>query len=76
MCSIICYGNIHKDTNTLSYFLLYYYIVILYLLVPGLATGAPQVASCVWPYTILTHLGGVMYIYIYIYMNGMQKAKY
>ena len=62
MCSIIYYGNINK--YTISYFLLFYYIVThsycvptLYLLVPTLTMGAPHVASCGWPYTILTHLG-------------------
>ena len=47
MCSIIYYGNINKDTITLSYFLPYYYYIVthsyciptLYLLVPALATG-------------------------------------
>ena len=64
MCSIIYYGNINKDTINLSYFLLCYYIGIHsycvptpYLLVPSLATGAPHVASCDWPYAILTYSG-------------------
>ena len=55
MCSIIYYGNVNKYTITLSYFLLYYYIVThsycvptLYLLVPNLAMGVPYVASCVY----------------------------
>ena len=80
MCSIIYHGNINKDTITLSYFLLCYYIVThsycvptLYLLVSTLASGAPHVASCDWPYSILTHSGGQfltwwLYIYIDIYI--------
>ena len=40
-----------------------------YLLVPTLATGAPPIASCSWPYTILTHLDGQMYIYITLYQT-------
>ena len=65
MCSIIYYGNIKKDIITLSYFLLYYYIgthsycvPTPHLLVPALTTGAPHVASCDSPFTILTHSGG------------------
>ena len=66
MCFIIYYGNINEDTITLSYFLSCYYSVThsycvptLYLLVPTGATGVPQIASCDWPYTILTHSGMV-----------------
>ena len=36
--------------------------LLLYLLVPTLAIGAPHVASCVRPYFILTNLGGQIYI--------------
>ena len=77
MCSITYYGNINKDTITLSYFLLYYYIVTHnyctpthYSLVPALAMGAQHVASCAWPYTILTHSGGE------IYTTRIQRAIY
>ena len=75
MCFIIYYGNINKDPITLRYFLLYYDILThsycvpaLYLLIPTLAMGAPHLASCVWPYTILTHLGCQIVTYIYIYV--------
>ena len=40
-----------------------YCIPTLDLLVPTLAMGAPQVASYVWPYIILTHLGGSIFCY-------------
>ena len=49
----------------INYFLHCYYIVThnycvstVYLLVPTLAMGVPHVASCIWSYTILIHLGG------------------
>ena len=85
MCPIIYYGNINKQGHhhsSLSYFLLYYYIVThsycvptLYLLVPTLAMGAPHVASFVWPYSILTHLGSQILTHTYVHRRGSIVSK-
>ena len=84
MSSRIYYGNINKDTITLSYFLFCYYIVIhsycvpaLYLLVPTLATGGVKCSQLLlalfhpdpFGQSILT-LGGnnIPAVNIYIYI--------
>ena len=46
-----------------------YCIPTLYLLVSALAMGAPPIASCGWPYTMLTNSGGEIVILIRVRMD-------